>query len=156
MGMIPLAQAILWLTMPVAIVIWGLSVRQFLTRIPLAPLRPMLAIHLAPAMLFASVAALTGQGMLAHGMMAFATVILLGLLARLRWLTQTGFSPMWGTFTFPPVAYAGAGLILGGAWAVTGGIALMAALGVVPTIAYRVLKLWPAGTLAARTNAAEA
>jgi len=63
---------------------------------------------------------------------------------------------MWGTFTFPPVAYAGAGLILGGAWAVTGGIALMAALGVVPTIAYRVLKLWPAGTLAARTNAAEA
>lgn len=156
LGKLGLAEGLLWATLPVAIVIWGLSARQLWSRIPPAPLRPMLAIHLAPASLFASVAALVGQAEVAQGMMGLATLILIALLVASRWITESGFSPMWGALTFPLSAYAGAGFVVGGLWAPAGGIGLAAALIIVPVIAYRVLKLWPQGALGARTNAAEA
>jgi tellurite resistance protein len=40
---------------PVATGVWAFSLWQLFTRIPPAPLRPLLAIHLAPASLFAIV-----------------------------------------------------------------------------------------------------
>ena len=42
------ASALLWATLPIAALIWGISLAQLIGRIPPAPLRPLLAIHLAP------------------------------------------------------------------------------------------------------------
>jgi tellurite resistance protein len=119
-------------------------------------LRPLLAIHLAPAALFATVAALIGQPVLAQAFAAFGAVILLALLAAGRWITSAGFSALWGAMTFPLAAYATALLTLGGVWALAGNIVLGLAFLIIPPIAWKVLKLWPAGRLAAKTNAAEA
>lgn len=149
-----LALALLGLTVPVAVAIWAFSAVQLIRRIPPAPLRPLLAIHLAPASLFASVAALAGQGWLAQGFAALAVILLLALIFSGRWITESGFSALWGAFTFPLAACASA-LILTG-WTVAGIVVLVAALGVIPVIAWKVLTLWGSGQLAARTNAAEA
>lgn len=156
LGQTGLAMAILWPSMGMAALIWGISLAQLIRSIPPAPLRPLLAIHLAPAALFTTVAALTGQMILAQSFAAFGAVILLALLAALRWITAAGLSPLWGAFTFPLAAYASALLTLGGVWTWPGLAVLALALAAVPAIAWQVLKLWPGGRLAARTNAAEA
>ncbi len=151
-----LAQGLLWATLPVAGVIWGISLAQLVRRVPPAPLRPLLAIHVAPAALFSLVAGLTGQAMLALAFAALGVVILLALLAAGRWVAEAGFSALWGAFTFPLGALASALLGLDGAMLWTGVAVLIAALGVVPYVLWRVVKMWPTGTLAAKTNAAEA
>jgi len=151
-----LAQGLLWATMPVAAAIWGISLAQLLRRVPPAPLRPLLAIHVAPAALFSLVAGALDQPGLALAFAGLALVLLLALLAAGRWVAESGFSPLWGAFTFPLAALASALLAQDGVlpWA---GIAVLAAgLGVVPYVLWRVLKLWPGGRLAAKTNAAEA
>jgi tellurite resistance protein len=142
--------------LPVALAIWGVSVVQLARRVPPAPLRPMLAIHLAPASLFATTASLTGHTLLAQGFALLALAILIALLAYIRWITETGFSPLWGAFTFPMAAASTALMLQGGVLGLIGQGLLVLALGGVPWIAYRVLKLWPGGRLAAKTNAAEA
>ena len=151
--------AILWAMIPVAFTIWGVSAVQLLRRIPPAPLRPLLAIHLAPASLFAIVASRLDLPMVALPAVILAGVILLALLVSARWLTEAGFSPLWGAFTFPLAAFAtallsvsdGAGLV-----GVMGGVALVAATLAIPPIAFKVLQAWAKGSLAARTNAAVA
>ena len=75
------------------------------------------------------------------------------LMLSLRWITQSGFSARWAAFTFPLSAFAGALFALG--WDLAGMVVLVAALGVIPAIAYRVITLWGSGKLAAVTNAAE-
>lgn len=154
LGWTPLALALLALTIPVALVIWVISAVQLIRRIPPAPLRPMLAIHLAPASLFASVAALTGQGALALGFAAIACMILILLTLSARWITGAGFSALWGSFTFPIAACASALLLAD--WTAAGVVVLAISLGIVPIIAWKILVLWGSGQLAARTNAAEA
>lgn len=156
LGLPSLAQTVLWMTLPIAAAIWGISLAQLIARIPPAPLRPLLAIHLAPAALFATVAQGIGEDLLALSFAAFGAVILLALLASVRWITSGGFSPMWGSFTFPLVAYASALISLGGVWANFGIGVLIASIGMVPYIAYRILKMWATGSLAVKTNAAEA
>ena len=154
-----LAQALLWATLVPAGVIWGISLRQLATRIPPAPLRPLLAIHLAPASLFATVAIGAGLPQVALVFVGVGAVILIALLARIRWLTEAGFSPLWGAFTFPVAAYAGALLRVSGGvgpMGVAGGVLLVAASLFIPVIAYRVLKAWADNSLAVKTNAAEA
>lgn len=149
-----LAVWLLWLTVPVAVVIWGVSVVQLIRRIPPAPLRPLLAIHLAPASLFALVAAGVGMDGVALAFAGLGGVVLLGLIGASRWIGESGFSALWGSFTFPLAAYASALFAVGFE---LGGMALMVvALGVVPWIAWRVVTLWGSGRLAAVTNAAEA
>lgn len=154
------AQALLFVTMAAAALIWGISLAQLLRRIPPAPLRPLLAIHLAPASLFATVAALLGQPVLAQAFAAFGAVIFGTLLVSARWITAAGFSPLWGAFTFPMTAFASAliltGGVAGGVWGLAGLVVLVLAAGAVPAIGWNVLKLWPGGRLAAKTNAAEA
>jgi tellurite resistance protein len=93
---------------------------------------------------------------LAQAFAAFGAVILLALIAASRWITSAGFSPLWGAFGFPLAAYASALLTLGGAWGIAGNLVLGAAFLIIPPISWLVLKLWPAGRLAAKTNAAEA
>ncbi|MDR7126498.1 tellurium resistance protein [Pseudotabrizicola sp. 4114] len=154
LGWVTLASVILWATIPVAVGIWVVSLWQLVQRVPPAPLRPLLAIHLAPASLFASVAGLLGMTLLAQGMVLLGCGIALALLVTGRWITQGGFSPLWGAFTFPLAAFASALLING--WGVAGVLVTVLALGAVPVIAWRVLRMWPAGTLATKTNAATA
>ncbi|MGB8812342.1 MAG: tellurium resistance protein [Paracoccaceae bacterium] len=154
LGLTPLASWLLWGTIPVAVVIWGISAVQLIRRIPPAPLRPLLAIHLAPASLFAIVAASLGQTMMAAGFAALGLVILLALAAAAKWLTASGFSALWGAFTFPIAAYASALFALG--MDVTGVMVLMVALAVEPFVAFRVMQSWGKGDLAAKTNAAQA
>ncbi|MDT8855694.1 tellurium resistance protein [Paracoccaceae bacterium Fryx2] len=152
LGLPGLGNALLWGTIPVAMAVWGISLVQLLRRIPPAPLRPLLAIHLAPASLFGTVAALAGLPVLAAGFAVLGATILLALLAAGRWITASGFSPLWGAFTFPLAAYAGSLFAQG--FDLPGIVVLMAALALVPWVAIKVLKSWAKGELAVKTNAA--
>lgn len=164
LGALPLAQLgqttaatlILWATLPIASVIWLVSLLQILRSVPPAPLRPFMAIHLAPAALFALVAQALDMPMLAQAFAALGAVIFFALLSSARWLTAAGFSPLWGAFTFPLAAFASALIALGGSWELPGLVLLVLALAIVPPIAWNVLKLWPGNRLATKTNAAEA
>jgi tellurite resistance protein len=156
LGQNGLARGLLWLTIPVAVVIWGLSLTQLIGRIPPAPLRPLLAIHLSPAALFCIVAAGLGQDILANIFAALGAGIFLALLAHARWITQAGFSALWGSFTFPLAAFTSALIGLGGWFQIVGLGFIFVALGIVPMIAAKIIKMWMTGALAAKTNAAEA
>jgi tellurite resistance protein len=151
-----LAELLFWAMIAPAIAIWGASARQFAFQIPPAPLRPLLAIHLAPASLLSIVG--QGAGIAQAGLIfgLWALAILTSLLVAGRWIASAGFSPLWGAFTFPLAACATAMLGLGAqvpAFGLLGLGLLLAATGLIPWIAFRILKLWPDGTLAARTNA---
>ncbi len=156
LGWAMLAEAVFWAVIPVAAAIWGLSLRQFAGAVPPPPLRPLLAIHLAPAALLALVAGLLGKPVLAGLFLVLGTIYGLALLAGGRWLTASGPSPLWGAFTFPLAALGSAMLVAGGAWLWPGLAVVLVGLGVIPAIAWWVLKRWPGGKLAAVTNAAEA
>ena len=149
-----LTMGLFWATMPLAVLIWGLSAAQFLRDVPPAPLRPLLAIHLAPASLLSTVAALIGQPEMAMGFALMGGVLLVVLLVSARWVTVSGFTPIWGALTFPLAALAAA--LFGVGWDWPGVAVLIAALGVVPVVTWQVLRMWPDGRLAARTNAATA
>lgn len=157
LGMGGLARGILFATIPVAAAIWMLSARHIARNPVPAPLRPLLAIHLAPAALFATVATMGGLPAMASG---FAVVALIGLavLALLaRWLTVAGFSPLWGAFAFPLAAAASALLAQPqAAFRMVGAPVLAVATLATLPIAARVFRLWMRGQLAARTNAATA
>lgn len=142
-----------------AIVIWAISLRQLQSRIPPAPLRPLLAIHLAPASLFTIIAHGAGLPGVALLFCVLACAIFLALLVSVRWLTQSGFSPLWGAFTFPVAAFATALFKVFGTTPAGGMLAallLVAATVFIPVITWRVFRLWANGTLAMKTNAAEA
>ncbi|WP_395539956.1 tellurium resistance protein [Neotabrizicola sp. sgz301269] len=156
LGQEALARGLIWATIPVALAIWGASLAQLLRGAPPAPLRPMLAIHLAPACLFATAAALTGQVHLEAGFATMAIVIALALASAARWICAAGITPLWGAFSFPIAALATALLRQTGGLASLGMGVLGVALIAVPWIAWLVLKDWPSGRLAAKTNAATA
>lgn len=155
LGLTGLASGLLYATLPVAVLLWALSRPDLAGRATPAPLRPLLAIHAAPAALFATTAA--GLGLtLAAGL---ATLILIALLAwfaaRARWLTTAGFSPFWGAFTFPLAASATALMAQDNTPArILGGVVLVAATLAIPPILLRIMKLWAGGQLGAKTNAA--
>jgi len=154
LGLATLALGLFWGALVVALAIWSLSIRQFARESVPAPLRPLLAIHLAPAALLGNVA----TGFNAEGMaLVFAalSVLLLALFViRARWLLAAGFSPLWGALTFPLAATANFWLALGGAWTLPGAVLLVAATVIIVPIALQVAKLWAKGTLAIKTNAA--
>lgn len=156
LGMDGLARALFWTTVPVALLIWSVSAAQLFRRVPPAPLRPMLAIHIAPASLFATTAAATDQPALAVAFAGLGLALLAALILGWAWVIEAGFSPLWGSVTFPVAALAGALLRLDGWWGSLGTGLLSVAAVVVPVIAWRVLKLWPGNVLADRTGAAEA
>lgn len=156
LGLTGLAQGLFWACLPMALVIWGLSLWQLATRIPPAPLRPLLAIHIAPAALLALVGGGIGQALLAEVFAWAALAMALALIISLRWVIATGFSALWGAFTFPLAALASALMAEGEVLQGFGLVTLFTALVVVPLILWRVLRLWPGGQLAAKTGAAEA
>lgn len=151
------STGVLIVTTAAVCVIWLASLRQLLARTPPAPLRPLLAIHLAPVSLFATVSALLDMPALAAGFGVLALAILLALLAFARWMLAAGFSPLWGALTFPLAACATASIrALGvpGLW--IGAVLVIGASALIPWVAFRVLKSWAKGDLATRTNAATA
>jgi len=154
-GWTGLATVLFWAVMPGAFVIWGLSAWQVMRTIPPAPLRPLLAIHIAPAAVLSTVACLLGKPDLALGFALMAGAMGGMIVLPLRWTVASGPSPLWGAFTFPLAALVTALVLLpSGLWA---GIAvLLVALVAIPAILWWVLKRWPGGRLAALTNAAEA
>lgn len=159
LGYTGLAQVILPVTGAIAVLIWAVSVVQIIRRDPPAPLRPLLAIHLAPACLLGTVSALLGFLTLATGLGVLAGAILAVLLIKARYITEAGFSPMWGAFTFPLAAITSLFLILGDAgqgevFRILGTILLIAGSLAIPTIATKVMQAWAKGVLAAKTNAA--
>ena len=159
LGYPQVATFLLWSMLLPAGVIWGISARQLVQRTPPAPLRPLLAIHLAPACLFAIVAHGAGLEAAAMGFSAVAAVIFAALILSLRWLTQSGFSALWGAFTFPLAAFASALMLVSQPQSIPGLIGLgvlFCATPIVVIIAFRIFKMWASGTLAAKTNAAEA
>jgi tellurite resistance protein len=144
-------------TMPIAIAIWLISAVQFMRAGVPAPLRPLLAIHMAPVSLFGIVSVLLGYYAVGF---AFGWIGLTGLLVCLigaRYLTQSGFSPMWGAFTFPMAAFANmmfmVALIMPMPFRIVGGIELVLATLAVAYIAYRIIQMWMKGTLSKLTNA---
>jgi len=162
-----LAALILWVTLALALIIYAVSAYQLATRIAPAPLRPLLAIHLAPASLFTTVALgfpaadYPLMPLLAQVSLGAAVLIGLALLFNIRTITAAGFSPMWASFTFPISAFTSAVLtfahVAGAQIALMlGAVMLAAASGVVGYIAFKVLRMWLNGQLAVKTNAAKA
>ncbi|WP_235933297.1 TDT family transporter [Paragemmobacter ruber] len=149
-----LGLALFWVCGAVAVVIWGVSAVQLARRIPPAPLRPLLAVHVAPAALLAVTGTQGGVPVLPMVALAIATGIVALLVVSARWVLEAGFSAMWAAFTFPVAAYAAALFVTG--FEVAGMVVLVLVLAVVPVIAWRVVTLWGSGQLAARTHAAEA
>ena len=123
---------------------------------PPPPLRPLLALHLSVVSVAGLAGALMGWTAFAQTLAILSGLTLLGLVLSARWLTVAGFSALWSAFTFPIAATASFWLSLGGVWLWPGQGVLLAATGIVPAIAFRVLKLWAGGQLAVKTNAASA
>lgn len=156
LGQTTLVWASVYVSIPAALMIFAASAVQFARRIPPAPLRPLMAIHLAPPSLVGLAFVALGQAEMAAVCAIVSAVILGVLVASGRWLTEAGFSALWGAFTFPLANAAGIFMAQGGPWVWAGGLVLAAAAGIIPAIAFRVLQLWARGTLAAKTNAATA
>lgn len=154
LGWTALATALVYATLPVAVAIWLTSLRQMIGARTPAPLRPLLAIHLAPAALLATVAALAGLNLVALAALALGAVLLTGLILAAPWVLSAGFSPLWGALTFPLAAYVSALFVHG--MAVTASLLLALATVMLPVIAARILAAWAKGSLAARTHAARA
>ncbi|MDF0599427.1 tellurium resistance protein [Psychromarinibacter sp. C21-152] len=159
LGLPGVAWAAFYGTLPVAALIFAVSAVQFATRPPPAPLRPLLAIHLAPMALFGTAGVLLGLTGVALAFCAGAAVLFVALVVWNVPLRAAGFSPLWGAFTFPLAAFAGLLLLLSPVAApfrVTGGVLLVLATLLLPWIAAKVLQMWAKGALAVKTNSAVA
>ncbi len=161
---LPLGVSLTWIEalslycLIAAVCVSVLTIKSLVTLEGAPPLRPLQAIQLAPPAFLATTFVMTGHSIFAALSLVWATSVALLLLFRLRWLTEGGFSGFWSAFTFPATAFAGAllhqGQLSGNEAApVAGGLVLIATTLYVPVIAYRILKLWAAGTLAVKTNA---
>jgi tellurite resistance protein len=156
LGWTGLAVVLFWAATPVAIAIWALSAWQFRRVSPPAALRPLLAIHVAPAALLACVAAMLGSSEMSAAFVTLGTAFAVLLVLSGGWLTEAGVTPLWGAFTFPMAALATAMLTKGSGWEFPGYVLTLAGVLAIPAILWWVLKRWPGGKLAAVTNAAEA
>ncbi len=161
LGMTLLATIFLWYSLAAAAVLWAAGLRPLLAGTAPAPLRPLQAVHLAPAALIGTAAHLLGHGALGTAMAVFASLLFIVLVLRARWLTEAGFSGFWSAFTFPLAAFAGVLFLtaehLGsGALRTVAGLILIAATLIIPPIAFKVMQLWAKGILAQKTNAATA
>lgn len=154
-----LAGWLFWPSAAAAALIYALSARQLAAmRVP-APLRPLLAIHLAPLALFATVALSLGWTGAGTALAWAALAVALALAASARWLLEAGFSALWGALCFPLAATAGAWVAL---WRIdptephrliSGALLVAATLVVVPVLAL-IWRDWARGRLAVKTNAA--
>lgn len=151
---------VFWASLAIAAFVWGASAAQYARQRVPAPLRPLLAIHLAPAAVLGTVALLLGYQTLALVLGLVSILIFAALILRPFWMAESGFSPLWGAFTFPLAAFASLMMLLGSAgysevFRYVGGVALVAATLAIPVIMWKVNQLWAKGMLAVKTNASE-
>lgn len=157
LGWYELSALIFATTLPIAAAIWLISGLQFLRAGVPAPLRPLLAIHMAPVSLFGIVSILLGYYSIgfAFGWLGLTGFVL--CIASIRYLTKSGFSPMWGAFTFPMAAFANlmfmVAMMMPMPFRIIGGVELALATLAVAYIAYKIMQLWTKGTLSKLTNA---
>jgi len=160
LGFTGLSQLIFALTLPVAIAIWSISAVQFVRADVPPPLRPLLAIHLAPVALFGIVATLLGYGTIAIGFAWIGVAALVVYLVAIRYLTKADFSALWGAFTFPLAAFANlmfaAATLAPTPFRLIGGLELVAATLAITYIAVKIMQIWSRGKLSKATNAATA
>jgi tellurite resistance protein len=159
LGWTGFSTIVFWASLGAAVLIWIASAVQFARKDVPAPLRPLLAIHSAPASLLATVALLLGYGALGFGLAIWALVLVAVLVVRARWIIAAGFSPLWGAITFPLAAFASTMMILsaagyGGGFRLIGALALVAATFFIPWVAAKVGQMWLKGALGPKTNAA--
>ncbi|RMF34458.1 MAG: tellurium resistance protein [Alphaproteobacteria bacterium] len=160
LGYPQLSLALLYGSLLPAVAIAVAALARFLSGAPLPPpARPAQAIYLATTAIIARDAALLDHQALFLGLFVLALVTLVLLLLKLRWLTEGGWTPSWGAFTFPLGACAGLCLTaekllpgLGAGW--IGMAVLIPATAVIPWILGRSLAAWASGRLAAVTGAA--
>jgi len=161
LGYTGFAFVVFCLSLVLAAIIWLASLQQGLRASLPPPMRPLLAIHLAPIALLGSVALLFGYDAIALGFGFTALVALAVIFARGRYLLAAGFTPMWGALTFPLASSSTLLLALAqadGSWPfmIAGMVTLLVASVVNPYVAMRVWKSWAAGALASKTGAARA
>ena len=156
LGMLLLARVLFVLAVPVALVVWAISIEQFREERVAGPLRPLLAIHMTPANFLGFVALGLGWTGLAHGFAAITALLALTYAGGARWMTESGFSPLWGAMTFPMASATTFWLTMGGGWRLPGDLLLIATTLFVPPVAFLLLRMWARGELAAKTNAATA
>lgn len=152
----------LWLTIGalIAFVVITVGYAIRLTKVvPVQPLRPSLAIVLAPVSLFALSFGLLGM----EGLFAFfywlSWVVFAVLVALLPWMTKGGWTPMWGALTFPFAAFTNVQIL-----AVSKGYDFIAEVGVILGLAvatpivfyvlYRATMAWVTGALSEKSGAA--
>lgn len=144
-------------TLAVGAIILVLAMPPYFLRPTPPPARAAAAIALAPL----SVGALSADAL---GLNTLATVFCWAnlpvaalLLARIRWLTAGGITPLWGAFTFPSASFAGLCVLgasyWGGWWIVLAWTVLVAATFIVLTIWIYTLIAWSRGKLSPATNA---
>lgn len=154
LDLIAVAVLLFWGALGIAVAIWVISLQQFSRETVPAPLRPLLVIHLAPAAVIGTTAAMLSGVAVSYVFAMAAALMVLFFLVRLRWLLAAGFSPLWGALTFPLAATANLWLTLGDEWRLPGAVALVAATLIVPAILIRIYKMWAKGALALKTGAA--
>ncbi len=158
LGWVGLSQMIFATTLPIAAAIWIISAMQFAKSDVPPPLRPLLAIHLAPVALFGIVSTLLGYASLAIAFGWIGLTVFVVYLASARYLTKADFSALWGAFTFPLAAFANlmfsAATFMPTPFRLIGGLELVAATLAVVYIASKIMQLWTKGKLSKATNAA--
>jgi tellurite resistance protein len=161
LGMTQLATSVLWFSLAAAAVLWAAGLRPLVVGSAPPPLRPLQAIHLAPAALVGTAAYLLGLATLGHAFAAWSAILFVALVIRSRWMMDAGFSGFWSAFTFPVAAFAGVLFLSAESLAseplrLVAGLVLVLATLVIPPIAFKVMQLWAKGALAQNTNAATA
>ena len=156
LGWTGLAVTLAILSALAATAIWCVSAEQVIRRIPPAPLRPLLALHLFPAAVLGLVAQGLGLALWAQALALMAAALLLALAASGRWLLQAGYTPFLGALTFPLAACATLFLALDGPWRIAGALLVLVSTMAGLPILYRLMQDWMKGSLARQTNAAEA
>ncbi|ALI54597.1 hypothetical protein IMCC12053_649 [Celeribacter marinus] len=153
-----LASLLLATTLPIAAAIWLISALQFAKADVPPPLRPLLAIHLAPVALFGIVAAGLGHGGMAVAFGYLGVAVMAVMLLSARYFTKGDFTALWGAFTFPMAAFAN--LMFAAAkfqqtpFAIIGGLELVGATLAISVIAFKIMQIWARGKLSKATNAA--
>lgn len=157
-------SASFWLLMaaliPYVAITVGYGVKLMKVRPPI-PLRASIAIVLAPTSLFA-----LGFGQLeitwAYNLFyGLAWVVAIGILIFAPWLTKDGWTPVWGSFTFPIATFTNLQILAigkgGGVFAMTGLIGgLVIATPLILYIVWMSSKTWIRGDLSKKTAAAVA
>ena len=128
---------------------------------PPQPLRPPFAIILAPFSLFGMAFAQFGFELGFVVFYSLAWVVALTLLVFARWMTNGGFTPMWGALTFPVATFININLVAMGKGfgiiATTGAIAgTVIGTPLILYVAYKAFKMWAKRDLAKKTGAAVA